>query len=269
MSCESSCPMRMGWRMPRGADELIPSQVPAATPFVEVARMASRLRAAGAARMVTVDEPKEVEDAIDESRVDGSDFVAAASHKLAFRHSETRPGLILTRDDPANALVIAPDAAQDPQIQYFRNLLRLAPGQLNYRVRCAELTHDEALRPLAGVQDAITVRTRTILAMMIFLSKGVEVPAEHAVRGLAIQTPGPGGEPFDWPLVTQGLFHVCVQRKRPKQAAIAIPYRGYWYYIDDADLRSKSSLGLIQALLNLQLAEPPRTGPVLTLPVGL
>jgi len=39
--------------------------------------------------------------------------------------------------------------------------------------------------------------------------------------------------------------------------------------IDDTDQRSKSTLALIQALLNLQLAEPQRAGPVLTLPVGL
>jgi len=253
-----------------GADELIPSQFPAPTPFLEMARLTARLRASGTARMVAVDEPKEVADPIDAGRVDGSDFVAAANNKLAFRHSAARPGLILTRDDPANALVIAPDGSTDPEMQSFRELLRLSPGRLEYRVRRSERAGGEALRPLAAdTEDAITVRTRTILQMMIFLSKGVQVPEEHAARGLAVQTPGPDGVPFDWPLVTRGLFHVCVQKKRPKQAALAVLYRGYWYSIDDTDQRSKSTLALIQALLNLQLAEPQRAGPVLTLPVGL
>ncbi|MFI5461111.1 MAG: hypothetical protein ACHRXM_37360 [Isosphaerales bacterium] len=252
-----------------GADELIPSQVPSATAFLEVARLAARLRAAGAARMVAVDETKEVADPIEESHVDGSDFVAAANNKLAFRHSAARAGLILTRDDPANAIVIAPDASTDPELQSFRELLRLSPGRLEYPVRRVERAGSEPLRPLADAKDAITVRTRTILGMMIFLSKGVQMPDEHIARGLAVQTPGPDGVAFDWPLVTRGLFHVCVQKKRPKQAAIAVPYRGYWYYIDDTDQRSKSTLALIQALLNLQLAEPQRAGPVLTLPVGL
>ncbi len=74
---------------------------------------------------------------------------------------------------------------------------------------------------------------------------------------------------FDWTVVTQRLFHVCVQKKRPKEAEVAIQYQGYWYFIPAADKRSKSTLSLIQALFNLQLSEPKKAGPVLTLPVGL
>ena len=53
--------------------------------------------------------------------------------------------------------------------------------------------------------------------MVTFLSKGVSVPEEHLCRGLAAGTVGPDGVVFDWTAVTQGLFHVCVQKKRPKE----------------------------------------------------
>ena len=105
--------------------------------------------------------------------------------------------------------------------------------------------------------------------MLTFLSKGVRVPEEHLHRGLATQTVGPDGIAFDWTAVTRGLFQVCVQKKRPKDAAVAIEYQGYWYFIPASDKRSKSTLALIQALFNLQLSEPKKSGPLLTLPVGL
>ena len=101
------------------------------------------------------------------------------------------------------------------------------------------------------------------------LSKGVSVPEDHLGRGLAAQTVGPSGVVFDWTAVTRGLFRVCVQKKRPKDAAIAIEYQGYWYFIPADDKRSKSTLALIQGLFNLQLSEPKKAGPLLTLPVGL
>jgi hypothetical protein len=66
-----------------------------------------------------------------------------------------------------------------------------------------------------------------------------------------------------------GLFRVDVQKKRPKDAAVAIEYQGYWYYIQSTDKRTKATLSLIQALFNLQLSEPKKGGPLLTLPVGV
>jgi hypothetical protein len=125
------------------------------------------------------------------------------------------------------------------------------------------------LLPLPDGLDSIDVQTRTLLDMITFLSKGVEVPEEHRCRGLVAQTVGPDGIAFDWTQVTRKLFLVCVQKKRPKEAAVAIEYQGYWYYIAASDKRSKATLALIQALFNLQLSEPKKAGPVLTLPVGM
>jgi hypothetical protein len=82
--------------------------------------------------------------------------------------------------------------------------------------------------------------------MLAFLSKGVRVPEEHAYRGLAAQTVGPDGITFDWTAVTRGLFQVCSQKKRPKDAAVAIEYEGYWYFIAASDKRSKSTLALME-----------------------
>lgn len=72
------------------------------------------------------------------------------------------------------------------------------------------------LLPLPDAFETIDVRTRTLLEMLTYLSKGVRVPEEHACRGLAGRTVDMNGGPFDWPIATRGLFHVCSQKKRPK-----------------------------------------------------
>jgi hypothetical protein len=79
------------------------------------------------------------------------------------------------------------------------------------------------------------------------------------------------GAPIDGTELTRGLFevHVCKGCKAPACAYLAVKYRGYWYYIDDGDQASKSTLALILQLSRLDFAHR-RSGaaPFLTLPVG-
>ena len=193
----------------------------------------------------------------------------AASNKLEYRPAERPEEVILTRTEPGYQLTLSPAAQGHPEADELRQLLRLTPGRQEYGVRRVDVPGGIGLLPLPDALDSIDVRTRTLLEMLAFLSKGVRVPEEHACRGLAAQTVGPDGIAFDWTAVTRGLFQVCSQKKRPKDAAVAIEYEGYWYFIAASDKRSKSTLALIQALFNLQLSEPKKGGPVLTLPVGL
>jgi hypothetical protein len=48
----------------------------------------------------------------------------------------------------------------------------------------------------------------------------------------------------------------------------AIKYRGYWFYIDDSDQATKSTLSLLMELERLGLAGSNNSGPLLTLSVG-
>ena len=219
--------------------------------------------------LASVELPKPVSSPIAANRVDGSDLVQAASNKLEYRAAEQRDELVLTRTEPGYRLTLSPAARGRPDVDAFRQLLRLAPGRLEYGVRRVDVPGGVGLLPLPDSLESVEVRTRTLLEMLTFLSKGVRVPEDHLCRGLAAQTVGPDGIVFDWTVVTQDLFQVCVQKKCPKDAAVAIQYQGYWYYIPASDKRSKSTLALIQALFNLQLSEPKKGGPVLTLPVGI
>ena len=102
------------------------------------------------------------------------------------------------------------------------------------------------------------------------MSHGIHVPAEHAAAGLATVTRDPGGTPFDWRQVMDGLFrvHSIKSDKRPPNAHAAVPYKGYWFYIDETDQDTKSTFPLLVELSRLELAGKAGPGPVLTLPVS-
>ena len=106
--------------------------------------------------------------------------------------------------------------------------------------------------------------------MFFYLSNGVEVPSEHLECGVAKPTSDADGKPMDGRELTRGLFevHACKGHKPPPTAYVAIKNRGYWYYIDDRDQASKSTLALVLQLSRLDFRTQKATGPILTLPVG-
>ena len=67
-----------------------------------------------------------------------------------------------------------------------------------------------------------------------------------------------------------GLFrvHSLKSDTRPANAHTAVPYKGYWFYIDETDQDTKSTFSLLVELSRLELAGKTGPGPVLTLPVG-
>ena len=80
--------------------------------------------------------------------------------------------------------------------------------------------------------------------------------------------PGPDGRPYDWTRVTAGNFFVAAQKQRPRDAEVAVPYRGYWFFIPRTDVNSRAVLAVIETLFSLQESGEKSAGPLLTLPVG-
>ena len=123
-------------------------------------------------------------------------------------------------------------------------------------------------RPGSDVTDTLYLDMRSVLQMAMFLSKGVCVPGEHVRTGIVPVTPGPDGMPFDWTSITRGLFFVSSQRHRPRDAEVAVQYRGYWFYIAQNDVHSRSVLAIFEILFSLQESEDNQLAPLLTLPAG-
>ncbi len=117
--------------------------------------------------------------------------------------------------------------------------------------------------------ETISIRTRSIMSILFYLSHNTDTPAEDEAKGLVTVTKTREGNPFDWQQTAAGSqFRVLVSDKEPKGAFLAIPYRGNWFYLDDSDLDSKSSFLLLTQLFNLQAGNINRPGPTLTIPVS-
>ena len=95
--------------------------------------------------------------------------------------------------------------------------------------------------------------TRSLKEMMFYLSHAVNVPEEHWIGGYVRSTADAQGNPFDWNEMTEGLFQVHCCDSKPDDAAVAVKYRDYWYYVSDCDLDSKSTFNLILELINLEI----------------
>jgi hypothetical protein len=69
--------------------------------------------------------------------------------------------------------------------------------------------------------------------------------------------------------ILSDLFQVNVKKEEPQQAGLAVPYKGYWFYIDETDISSKRTMGVLNSLVRLKIrASSAQNIPVLTLPVG-
>jgi hypothetical protein len=189
---------------------------------------------------------------------------AADSHFIL--HEQNDGKYILKGILRAYDLNLAPEAWADPELPLAAHSLRLIPGQPTYRMVPGE--GGQFMRLRQGEGTDIVVSTRSIISALVYLSKGVEVPSQHVMEGLVREPVDAEGRSFDWTQVTDGVFRVQVQKTKPKCAFVCVHYRGYWYYIADDDLTSKSSFDLMLEMFDVQIAPGIAAAPILTLSVG-
>jgi len=175
------------------------------------------------------------------------------------RELELRGLLSSARTADGLALRFTPAASKDAALEALAALLELDPTRTAYR-----LSTD------SGAMDgtSLTLQTRSFAGVMYFLSQGVEVPEADRELGRVTLTRDAAGREFDWLQVTDGLMHVRSSRDRPANAAVAVRYRGHWFYVDDSDLDSKSTFSMLGQLFALQSGNAQGQSPLLTIPVG-
>ena len=165
-------------------------------------------------------------------------------------------------DDPDRAAIVLqvePEALGSPEVREVGEILGLALADGRLRLVPGRTTDEP---------DAVTFQTRSLMAALFYVSQGVVAPLEHEESGWVNVTRRADGERFDWTQVTDGLLQVESKRLRPRDAFVKTPYNGRWFYIDKADLDSKSTFLLLSQLFALQGGSVPALTPVLTLPVS-
>jgi hypothetical protein len=175
----------------------------------------------------------------------------------------------LVKRDKGLVLRIRPEYMDSPEMQEIAEIFRLRRGLNSYRIRSELSENVLGGQPRALAEhDTIYINMRSLLQIMIFLSKGVSIPAAHIESGVAPLAPGPDGQFHDWTRVTEGVFRVHVQKHCPKRAEISVPYRGYWYFVPEEDVNSRAVLAILEILFALEETERGPGGPLLALPLG-
>ncbi len=111
-------------------------------------------------------------------------------------------------------------------------------------------------------RDGVDLETPTALEIIEVAASGVEVPGAHLADGIV--RPSALDE-------SRRFLAVHSSRTRPAEASVAVEHRGWWFYIDARDARSKQSFMILRTLIGLRLDEAAagaQRAPILTVPVG-
>jgi len=150
--------------------------------------------------------------------------------------------VLAVRSADAPAEVVA-DAVE------LRRLLRLDPGAQEFTLAYGQL-------PANGSE--VAVLTRSVMKMMLVMAAHAEVPEGDIAEGRA----GPG-----WSNTDPGVkFRIRCSKEKAKDAFVAVPYRGQWFWVDDRDMASKRYLAFLLYLFTLADTGERGSQPVLTIP---
>ena len=212
------------------------------------------------------DRHQDISDPIPASLMTADAVVKSAEAGTRFRLTSDRESYVLTRDK-LKLFLRFDDTAESEHADELRALLELSPLLMEYELASADRVKG-GVRDESGHLTQVALDTRSLLGSMFFLSQGVEAPEAHAEANLITTTLNSDGTPFDWKQVVGELMTVHSQRTRPRQAAVAVKHMGYWFYIADDDLNSKSTFSLLGQIFALRAGGGKGAVPTLTLDVG-
>jgi hypothetical protein len=119
-------------------------------------------------------------------------------------------------------------------------------------------------RIVSRADDEFLIQTRSMLAVLSFLSLGVEVPEADVDADHVMASPAYLMEVIE----KRGPMRIRVQKERPENSFVAVQYRNQWFYIDATDHLSKRAFGTIQLLFEVLAPSSSGAAPLLSLPAG-
>jgi hypothetical protein len=144
-----------------------------------------------------------------------------------------------------------------PEIQAaskeLRALLRLNPDATEFTLVSA---------PLPSSDTEVAVMTRSISGMIQNMAAQVEVPPEHVSQHRAF----PGVEAgHELPGIVP-MMRIHSSKNKPGDSFVNVYYRDTWFWIDDGDLASKTSMVQLMQLFTMMDTGPRENLPVVTIP---
>ncbi len=110
--------------------------------------------------------------------------------------------------------------------------------------------------------DCVAISTRSTLNLIQILRAATMIPSEHLKKGLVAPFPKLG-------LVGKSI-RIHTSRNEPENAAIAVEYRDYWFYIDESDTKTKWFYNIMRTLWSATIAgsADQKAAPILTIPLS-
>ncbi|HWT81817.1 MAG TPA: hypothetical protein VN648_23750 [Candidatus Methylomirabilis sp.] len=168
-------------------------------------------------------------------------------------------GIRVQRDGrEGEAIVMSFRQRVDPNVEAdvlaVRQMLGLDPRAREFRV---------VYGSVAANDKELAILSRSILEILIELSSFISVPeahvAENRVRPTAEPEMGPGGP-------VPPLIRINSSSERPANSFVSVPYRDYWFWIDDRDIPSKRLFTFLMFVFTLVETGGKEGAPVVTIP---
>lgn len=197
------------------------------------------------------------------------DIIEAAKSGYEYRLDDKGAAWTLVKKSTQPLLLLDPQAVDSVEMRTVAQAFKLKTGVAKFPITQETFSPFPSTYPSEGVMG-VDLETRSLLQALYFVSHGIDVPPEHAAARLVTVTRDTSGQAFDWQLVMSGLFHAYSAKadSRPPNASVAVPYKGYWFYIDETDQDTKSTFSLLMELSRLELVGKSGSGPLFTLPLS-
>ena len=156
-----------------------------------------------------------------------------------------------TEEEPTIAVYFPeeiPDAALRRSVESFKQLLNLDQDSSSFSIHYGLIQENDT---------GIFVQTRSILEILSGLSWRTDVPQEHIDEGKTLSTFRPAS--------STPLLSILSTKDKPESAFTLVKTRDYWYYIDDRDMQSKTTFGIIQVLMSLSEDDSRGVGPLISI----
>ena len=138
----------------------------------------------------------------------------------------------------------------------LKSMLGLDPDHSSFRVTG---------RLIGRKPDEVTMRVRSLLALMGFLSRGIEIPAAHIEEKRVEETIFPA-DPELRSLLFPLRIHSSVER--PSDTFVSVRHHDHWFYLKHSDHMSKQAFGLLTYLFQMQSPKAQTLGPMITVPTS-
>lgn len=224
--------------------------------FARMAALIGRLHDRSGLKIAAVERQTAISAPLPVDSVSADDLVAAAKAGFRYVYRDDPPAYVLSESRKHYVLDVSNAAPQSAELGELAHLLGLEAGLSVYEVDRA------GALPQAKDTRTVRIETRSVLGVLAYLSQAVQVPAAHVERGLVTRDPV-------MEEVFSDLLKIRVADEAPDGTTFAVPYRGYWFYIDERDVSSKRTMGLLTSILRLEISTGgAQNVPILTLPVS-